>query len=513
MPVARAGQVPLSAGSSSAVVGSATLDGFTTAGAVSGQNAADWSTYQYNTNYRIENNEWGIPQNGQGSSTIFLESLNGAQAFGWAWNVYNGTGVVIYPEVGYGVVSERERSWGGNPTIPEYQPARDDHRQLQHHRPALAEYAVAHDALLCVQTGALLADTNRFKFDGTEHYLKSASEMRHLFRDVPEACDNTLLIAERADVQIELGKPSLPEFPVPDRFTGDTYEERALAYLRDLTMEGARERYGDPVPSQVLERIDFELTVIGDMGFPAYFLVVWDLIRFARENGIRVGPGRGSAAGCCVAYCLRIVDLDPIRYDLLFERFLNPGRKQMPDIDMDFDERYRADVMRYASEKYGSDRVAQIITFSTIKARAAVRDAARVLGKPYIVGDKIAKAMPPLDHGPGHAAARLPDQDRGSRGRLRQRRRAPRHARDGSRGQGGHRRRARPRGTAATGRNPRRRRRDLARPADRIPADPAQAGRRREAGGRADRHAVRNARRRGAGPAEDGLPRACATSR
>jgi DNA polymerase-3 subunit alpha len=258
------------------------------------------------------------------------------------------------------------------------------------------EDAVAHDALLCVQTGALLADTNRFKFEGTEHYLKTANEMRHLFRDVPEACDNTLLIAERADVQIELGKPSLPEFPVPDRFTGATYEDRALAYLRDLTMEGARQRYGDPVPREVMARLDFELSVIGDMGFPAYFLVVWDLIRFARESGIRVGPGRGSAAGCCVAYCLRIVDLDPIRYDLLFERFLNPGRKQMPDIDMDFDERYRADVMRYASEKYGSDRVAQIITFSTIKARAAVRDASRVLGKPYIVGDKIAKAMPPL---------------------------------------------------------------------------------------------------------------------
>jgi DNA polymerase-3 subunit alpha len=256
--------------------------------------------------------------------------------------------------------------------------------------------AVAHDALLCVQTGALLSDTNRFKFDGTEHYLKSASEMRHLFREVPEACDNTLLIAQRADVQIELGKPSLPEFPVPDRFSGATYEERAHAYLRDLTMDGARQRYGDPVPAEVMERLDFELAVIGEMGFPAYFLVVWDLIRFARENGIRVGPGRGSAAGCCVAYCLRIVDLDPIRYDLLFERFLNPGRKQMPDIDMDFDERYRADVMRYASEKYGSDRVAQIITFSTIKARAAVRDASRVLGKPYIVGDKIAKAMPPL---------------------------------------------------------------------------------------------------------------------
>ena len=258
------------------------------------------------------------------------------------------------------------------------------------------EDAVAHDALLCVQTGALLSDTNRFKFEGTEHYLKSAREMRHLFSEVPEACDNTLLIAERADVQIELGKPSLPEFPVPPQFVGEAYEDRALAYLRDLTMEGARQRYGSPVPAHVVERLDYELGVIGNMGFAAYFLVVWDLIRFARDSGIRVGPGRGSAAGCCVAYCLRIVDLDPIRYDLLFERFLNPGRKQMPDIDMDFDERYRSDVMRYAAEKYGSDRVAQVVTFSTIKARAAVRDAARVLGKPYIVGDRIAKAMPPL---------------------------------------------------------------------------------------------------------------------
>ncbi len=256
--------------------------------------------------------------------------------------------------------------------------------------------AVAHDALLCVQTGALLSDTNRFKFEGTEHYLKSAAEMRHLFSDLPEACDNTLLIAERADVQIELGKPSLPEFPVPAEFTGATYEDRAQAYLRHLAYEGAKARYSEPLPAAVVERLDFELRVIGDMGFPAYFLVVWDLIRFARDSGIRVGPGRGSAAGCCVAYCLRIVDLDPIKYDLLFERFLNPGRKQMPDIDMDFDERYRADVMRYAAEKYGSDRVAQVVTFSTIKARAAVRDAARVLGKSYAVGDRIAKAMPPL---------------------------------------------------------------------------------------------------------------------
>src|SRR5271166_6054689 len=256
--------------------------------------------------------------------------------------------------------------------------------------------AVAHDALLCVQTGATLSDTNRFRFEGTEHYLKSAAEMRHLFSEVPESCDNTLLVAERANVELELGKPSLPEFPVPDTFSGPTYEERALDYLRHLTYQGARERYGETVPDQVRERLDYELGVIGDMGFAAYFLVVWDLIRFARESGIRVGPGRGSAAGCCVAYCLKIVDLDPIRYDLLFERFLNPGRKQMPDIDMDFDERFRGDMIKYAAERYGSDRVAQIVTFSTIKARAAVRDAARVLGLPYVVGDKIAKAMPPL---------------------------------------------------------------------------------------------------------------------
>ncbi len=255
---------------------------------------------------------------------------------------------------------------------------------------------VAHDALLCVQTGALIDDPKRFKFEGEEHYLKSAAEMRHLFADLPEACDNTLLVAERADVEIEFGRPSLPRFPVPPEFEGGGYEEGATRYLRHLTFEGARERYGDPLPGGVQDRLDRELGVVADMGFSAYFLVVWDLIRHARSRGIRVGPGRGSAAGCCVAYCLRIVDLDPIRYDLLFERFLNPGRRQMPDIDMDFDERYRGEMIRYAAERYGSDHVAQIVTFSTIKARAAVRDAARVLGYPYVVGDKIAKAMPPL---------------------------------------------------------------------------------------------------------------------
>ncbi|MGD0320526.1 MAG: DNA polymerase III subunit alpha [Acidimicrobiales bacterium] len=256
--------------------------------------------------------------------------------------------------------------------------------------------AVAHDALLCVQTGATIDDPKRFKFEGEEHFLKSAAQMRSLFSEIPEACDNTLLVAQRANVEISFGVNALPEFPVPSGFSGETYELRADAYLRQLTFEAAAQRYGAPVETVVGERLDYELGVIASMGFSAYFLVVWDLIRHARESGIRVGPGRGSAAGCCVAYCLGIVDVDPIENDLLFERFLNPGRKQMPDIDMDFDERFRAEMIRYATERYGADHVAQIVTFSTIKARAAVRDAARVLGHPYLVGDRIAKAMPPL---------------------------------------------------------------------------------------------------------------------
>jgi len=249
--------------------------------------------------------------------------------------------------------------------------------------------AEAHDALLCVQTGALQSDPNRFKFDGDDFYIKPAAEMRDLFREVPSACDNTLLVAERADVEIEFGQAILPAFPVPDG-----HDENS--YLRALTYEGAKQRYGDDVPLHVRERIDHELDVIKTMGFSAYFLVVWDLVRYAKSRGIRVGPGRGSAAGSCVAYALRIVDIDPIKYDLIFERFLNPGRKQMPDIDMDFDSRYRGELIRYAAQKYGHDHVAQVVTFSTIKARAAVRDAARVLGYPYVVGDKIAKLMPPL---------------------------------------------------------------------------------------------------------------------
>jgi DNA polymerase III subunit alpha len=248
----------------------------------------------------------------------------------------------------------------------------------------------AHDALLCVQTGALLADTDRFKFHGDQHYLKSAGEMRRLFAEIPSACDNTLWIAERCDVEIEFGQPKLPEFPLPDGFATDT------EYLRHLTYEGAYKRWGNDLDTDVVDRIDYELGVIDSMGFSAYFLITWDLIKHARDNNVRVGPGRGSAAGCAVAYTLWITDLDPIKYDLLFERFLNPARISMPDIDMDFDTRYRDEMIRYAAERYGRDNVAQIVTFSQIKARAAVRDAARVLGYPYAVGDKVAKAMPSL---------------------------------------------------------------------------------------------------------------------
>ncbi len=250
--------------------------------------------------------------------------------------------------------------------------------------------AVAHDALLCVQTGSLMSDPDRFKFHGDHHYLKSAREMRALFDEVRSACDNTLWIAERCIVEIEFGKPQLPNFPLPEGFANDA------EYLEHLTFEGARKRWGDRLPDEVVERLAFELKTIGDMGFSSYFLITWDLIKHARDANIRVGPGRGSAAGCAVAYCLWITDLDPIRYDLLFERFLNPARVSMPDIDMDFDSRYRDEMIRYAAERYGRDHVAQIVTFSTIKARAAVRDAARVLGHPWAVGDRIAKAMPPL---------------------------------------------------------------------------------------------------------------------
>ncbi|HEX5631530.1 MAG TPA: DNA polymerase III subunit alpha, partial [Acidimicrobiia bacterium] len=212
--------------------------------------------------------------------------------------------------------------------------------------------AEAHDALLCIQTGSEMAAPGRFKFQGSGYHVKTAREMRALFPDdqFPAACDNTLLIAERAEVRMEFGNILLPHFPVP---SGET----EASYLRTLALAGARERYGETLQPEVMERLDYELGVIDAMGFPAYFLIVWDLIRHARDNRIRTGPARGSAGGSLVAYSLRITEIDPLAYGLIFERFLNPGRREMPDIDMDFDERYRGEMIRYAAEKYGADRV------------------------------------------------------------------------------------------------------------------------------------------------------------
>jgi DNA polymerase-3 subunit alpha len=250
------------------------------------------------------------------------------------------------------------------------------------------EDAPAHEALLCVQSGSTLADPKRFKFDNHEFYLKTATQMRELFRDIPESCDNTLLIAERCNVTLREGENLLPRFEVPVGQTEDSW-------LRTLSHEGLMRRMGDRATPEHVARLDFELDVMIKMGFPGYFLVVADLCSHAREVGIRVGPGRGSAAGSLVAYALGITGLDPIEHGLLFERFLNPERISMPDIDLDFDERRRSEMIRYATQKYGDDRVAQIITYGTIKSKQALKDATRVLGYPYVIGEKLTKALPP----------------------------------------------------------------------------------------------------------------------
>ncbi|HEX6331111.1 MAG TPA: DNA polymerase III subunit alpha [Actinomycetota bacterium] len=261
--------------------------------------------------------------------------------------------------------------------------------------------AKPHDVLLCIQQQKVQTDTNRLKFDSDQFYLKTAEEMRELFREIPEACDATLEIAERCDLKLVYGDDVPPDqrFHVP-RFEPPDGMDRD-AYLRRLVEEGAERRYGTLTP-EIRQRIDHEISVITSMGFSGYFLIVWDLIRFARESGIRVGPGRGSAAGSVVSYALRITDLDPLRYGLIFERFLNPGRIQMPDIDMDFDERRRDEVIRYVASTYGSDHVAQIITFQTIKGKQGIRDSARVLGFPASVGDRLCKMYPPAVLGREH---------------------------------------------------------------------------------------------------------------
>jgi DNA polymerase III subunit alpha len=251
-----------------------------------------------------------------------------------------------------------------------------------------AKDAEAHAILLCVQAGRTLADPNRFKFDADEFYLKTPEQMRELWRDLPEACDNTLAIAERCEVKFTEHANLMPRFPVPE---GETEE----SWLVKEVERGLQKRYAGQVPDEHRARATFEVGVMVQMGFPGYFLVTADLCRHAKESGIRVGPGRGSAAGSIVAYALGITDLDPIRHGLLFERFLNPERISMPDIDLDFDERRRGDMIRYATERYGEDRVSQIITYGTIKAKQAVKDSARVLGFPFAMGDRITKAMPP----------------------------------------------------------------------------------------------------------------------
>ncbi|TXK34923.1 DNA polymerase III subunit alpha [Nonomuraea sp. C10] len=257
------------------------------------------------------------------------------------------------------------------------------------------DQAGAHDALLCVGTGKRLADADRFRFSGSGYFIKSPARMRALWdAEVPGACDNTLLIAERVGDYDEVfaHRDLTPRFPVPE---GETES----SWLRAETLDGARRRYGGDPPREVLDRIDYELSVIDAMGFPGYFLVVADICRYARENGIGLGPGRGSATGSMVAYCTGITQLDPIEHRLIFERFLNPERVTMPDVDLDFDDRRRDEMIDYVTRRYGDDRVCQIVTFSTIKAKAAIKDSCRVLGLPYALGDRITKAFPAADGG------------------------------------------------------------------------------------------------------------------
>lgn len=250
-----------------------------------------------------------------------------------------------------------------------------------------ADRAEAHAALLCIQSASTLDDPNRFKFDSQEFYLKSAAEMRALFSDYPEAIENTLLIAQQCEVSFEK-RDLMPRFTVPAGHTEATW------FAAEVD-RGLAERFPSGVPERHRAQADYEVGVINQMGFPGYFLVVADFIGWARENGIRVGPGRGSAAGSVVAWAMKITGLDPLAHGLIFERFLNPDRISMPDIDIDFDDRRRGEVIRYVTEKYGDDRVAQIVTYGTIKAKQALKDSARVLGMPYAVGERLTKAMPP----------------------------------------------------------------------------------------------------------------------
>jgi len=251
------------------------------------------------------------------------------------------------------------------------------------------EDAQSHSALLCIQTAATLNDPTRFKFDGDGYYLKSAEEMREVWRELPEACDNTLLIAERCEVSFTEGEGRyMPRFPVPEG------EDETSWFVKEVEA-GLHRRFPEGIPDYARKQAEYETGVIVSKGYPGYFLVVADFINWAKNQGIRVGPGRGSGAGSMCAYAMGITDLDPIPHGLIFERFLNPERMSMPDFDVDFDDRRRAEVIHYVTEKYGDDRVAMIATYGTLKAKAALKDAARVMGFPFAMGEKLTKAMPP----------------------------------------------------------------------------------------------------------------------
>ncbi len=251
----------------------------------------------------------------------------------------------------------------------------------------MAEDAEAHDVLLCIQTQKKVDDENRMRYDGGQYYVKSEEEMRTLFSYAPEAIENTQKIADRCKVEITFGERKIPQYDCPDGLT-------SWEYLQQLCEEGLQKNYGDGITEEIRERLRYELDVIHSMGFVDYFLIVWDYVHYAKTHGVPVGPGRGSAAGSLVSYCLDITTLDPLKYDLIFERFLNPERVTMPDIDMDFGYEERQQVIDYVVQKYGRDRVVQIITFGTLQPRGVIRDVGRALDLPYSECDKIAKMIP-----------------------------------------------------------------------------------------------------------------------
>jgi len=245
-----------------------------------------------------------------------------------------------------------------------------------------------HEILLCIQTGKRMTDEDRMKFETNDFYIKSPEEMAEYFKNIPEALESTVEIAEKCNVEFEFGHTILPNYDVPEGF------ETHYDYLKKLCDDGIKQKYGDKVTQEILDRAEYELSVIKKMGYVDYFLIVWDYINYARSQGIPVGPGRGSGAGSIVAYTIGITDIDPIKYSLIFERFLNPERISMPDFDVDFCYERRQEVIDYVGRKYGQDHVSQIITFGTMSARMVIRDVARALDVSYAEADKLAKMIP-----------------------------------------------------------------------------------------------------------------------